>query len=65
LQPCAPVRRQLQDKLVQVREKLDDLHRLQHELRMALRSCDKELRKASARCPVLTEERKSRSEDIE
>jgi DNA-binding transcriptional MerR regulator len=64
LQQCAPVRRQLQDKLVQVQQKLDDLQRLQHELRMALRSCDKELRKGSARCPILRQTKKSRTEDI-
>ncbi len=64
LQPCASVRRQLQDKLAQVQQKLDDLQRLQHELRMALRSCDKELRKGSARCPILRQTKKSRTEDI-
>jgi DNA-binding transcriptional MerR regulator len=64
LQPCAPVRRQLQHKLVQVQQKLDDLQKLRHELRMALRSCEKELRKGSARCPILRQTKKSRQEDI-
>jgi DNA-binding transcriptional MerR regulator len=53
LQPCAPVRRRLQAKLVDVRRKLVDLQKLEHELRMALRSCDRELRKATPHCPIL------------
>lgn len=53
LQPCAPVRRRLQEKLLDVQRKLTDLHRLEHELRLALRSCNKELRKRSAHCPIL------------
>lgn len=53
LQPCAPVRRRLQKKLLEVRGKLADLHHLERELRMALRSCDRELRKREAHCPVL------------
>jgi DNA-binding transcriptional MerR regulator len=53
LQPCAPVRRRLEQKLADVQRKLADLHRLEHELRLALRSCDKELRKRSAHCPIL------------
>ena len=55
LQPCAPVRRRLQEKLVDVQRKLIDLHKLEHELRLALRSCNKELRKRSAHCPILHE----------
>ncbi len=55
LQPCAPVRRRLQEKLVDVQRKLIDLHKLEHELRLALRSCNKELRKRSAHCPILQE----------
>jgi MerR family transcriptional regulator, copper efflux regulator len=55
LQPCAPVRRRLQEKLADVQGKLADLEKLEHELRMALRSCDKELRKRSAHCPILRE----------
>lgn len=54
LQPCAPVRRQLQKKLSDVRQKLADLQRLEHELRLALRSCDRELRKRHGHCPVLS-----------
>jgi DNA-binding transcriptional MerR regulator len=46
LQPCAPVRCRLEEKLSDVRRKLADLPKLEHELRVALRSCDKELRSA-------------------
>ena len=55
LQPCAPVRLRLQEKLVDVQRKLTDLHKLEHELRLALRSCNRELRKRSAHCPILKE----------
>jgi len=55
LQPCAPVRRRLEEKLVDVRRKLADLQKLEHELRLALRSCNKELRNQSAHCPILRE----------
>lgn len=53
LQPCAPVRRRLEEKLADVQRKLADLQRLEHELRLALRSCNKELRKRDAHCPIL------------
>ncbi len=53
LQPCAPVRRRLEEKLADVQRKLADLQRLEHELRVALRSCNKELRKRRAHCPIL------------
>lgn len=53
MQACAPVRRRLQTKLVDVRQKLDSLQKLERELRLALRSCDKELRKQNAHCPIL------------
>jgi MerR family transcriptional regulator, copper efflux regulator len=55
LQPCAPVRRRLQEKLVDIQRKLADLHKLEHELRSALRSCNKELRKRPGHCPILRE----------
>ena len=55
LQPCAAVRRRLQAKLVDVRRKLADLQKLEHELRVALRSCDRELRKPTPHCPILSE----------
>jgi len=55
LQPCAPVHRRLQEKLADVRKKLADLQKLEHELRLALRSCDKELRHRPAHCPILRE----------
>ena len=54
LQSCAPVRRRLEQKLGHVRLKLADLENLEHELRAALRSCKKEMRKRSAHCPLLT-----------
>jgi len=53
LQPCAPVRRRLREKLADVQRKLADLQRLEHELRLALRSCNKELRNRPAHCPIL------------
>jgi len=55
LQPCAPVRRRLQERLGDVQQKLVDLHKLEHELRLALRSCKNELRKRPAHCPILRE----------
>ncbi len=55
LLPCAPVRRRLQEKLADVQRKLADLQKLEGELRLALRSCDKELRKRPAHCPILRE----------
>jgi MerR family mercuric resistance operon transcriptional regulator len=58
VQPCAPVRRRLHAKLVDVRRKLTDLHKLERELRLALRRCDHELRKRSANCPILRETNK-------
>lgn len=63
LQPCAPVRRRLEEKLVDVQRKLADLQRLQHELRLALRSCNKELRKRPAHCPILSESNSSKPEN--
>ena len=63
LQPCAPVLRRLQQKLADVQRKLSDLHKLEHELRLALRSCNRELRKRNAHCPILRENpRKQESE---
>ena len=55
LQPCAPVKRQLEAKLSDVQRKLSDLHKLEHELRLALRGCNRELRKRDAHCPILKE----------
>ena len=62
LQPCAPVRRRLQKKLVDVQRKLADFHKLEHELRLALRSCNKELRKQPAHCPILKEKNPRKTE---
>ncbi len=53
LQPCAQVRRRLEEKLFDVQQKLADLQKLEHELRLALRSCNKELRKRTTHCPIL------------
>jgi DNA-binding transcriptional MerR regulator len=55
MQPCAPVRRRLQAKLLDVKRKLTDLKNLERELRVALHSCDRELRKATPHCPILSE----------
>jgi DNA-binding transcriptional MerR regulator len=60
LQPCAPLRRRLQGKLTDVRRKLRDLQKLEHELRSALQSCDKELRKKNGQCPILRDGSKPR-----
>lgn len=60
MQPCAPVQRRLQEKLADVQRKLSDLHKLEHELRLALRSCNKELRKRDAHCPILRETNSSK-----
>lgn len=62
LQPCAPVQRRLQEKLADVQRKLTDLHKLEHELRLALHSCNKELRKRDAHCPILREKNKRKPE---
>jgi DNA-binding transcriptional MerR regulator len=53
LQPCAPVQRRLQEKLADIRRKLNDLHKLERELQLALCSCNNELRKRNAHCPIL------------
>jgi MerR family transcriptional regulator, copper efflux regulator len=53
VQPCAPVRRRLQEKLTEVERKLRNLQRLRHELHVALHNCDRELRKKPAHCPIL------------
>jgi DNA-binding transcriptional MerR regulator len=55
LKPCAPVRRRLEEKLFDVQRKRADLQKLEHELRLALRSCNKGLRKRPAHCPILEE----------
>ena len=61
LQPCAPVRRRLEEKLADVQRKVSDLRKLEHELRLALRSCKKEMRKRQAHCPILKEKSKSKA----
>jgi MerR family copper efflux transcriptional regulator len=62
VQPCAPVRRRLQEKLADVQRKLTDLRKLERELRLALRSCNRELRKRPAHCPILREGNPQNSE---
>ena len=47
-------------ELPQVRRKLNDLHKLERELRTALCGCKKELHKRSARCPLLRDPTPSR-----
>ena len=51
--PCAPVRRRLEEKLADVRGKISNLRKLEHELDLALRSCNRELRKRETDCPIL------------
>src|SRR5580692_12778930 len=65
LQPCAPVRRRLEEKLVDVQRKLGDLQKLEHELRMALRSCNRELRNRPAHCPILRKKKICKPESAE
>lgn len=52
IQRCAPVRLRLQGKLDDIRVKLSDLKKLEHELLLALHRCDRDLRKHDANCPV-------------
>jgi DNA-binding transcriptional MerR regulator len=65
LQPCAPVRLRLSQKLVDVHKKLAGLQQLERELRAALLACDRKLSSRSKRCPLLSGKgsRKSRSEN--
>jgi hypothetical protein len=58
LQPSAQVRRRLEEKLVDVRGKLVAIQKVERELRLALRKCNKELRRGSPHCPVLGETNK-------
>jgi hypothetical protein len=55
----------LEEKLVDVRRKLADLQRLEHELRVALRSCNRELRNEPAHCPILREKNARKPESAE
>ena len=63
LQPCAPVHR-LHEKLADFQQKLWGLRKLEQELRLALSSCNNELRKRDAHCPILrqTNARKAEGE---
>ena len=62
LQPCAPVQRRLKEKLADVQRKLTDLHKLEHELRSALRCCKRERRKRQAHCPILRDRNRQEPE---
>lgn len=62
MRPCAPVRRRLEQKLASVHQKLSDLKRLEHDLHKALRCCQRESSKRSARCPLLLETKPRKSE---
>jgi len=64
LQPCGPVRRRLKEKLLGVQQKLADLQKLEHELRLALRSCDREMRKRPAHCPILGKRARPKSRGL-
>ena len=50
--------------LKHVRGKLADLHKLEQELRTALRACKKELRRRTARCPLLSESVTRKPENV-
>lgn len=52
LQPCAPVRHRLVRKITSIRGKLNELRKLEAELRAALRKCNSETPKSSG-CPIL------------
>src|SRR5712692_1103506 len=62
LRPCAPVRRRLEKKVSDVHRKLADLRKLERELRTALRSCNRDMRRRPAHCPLLTETNQRNSE---
>lgn len=57
---CVAVRDRLQDKLGEIHAKIRELQQLDHELRAALRNCDRELRKRSSRCPLFENPSKPR-----
>ena len=59
-QACSHVRDLLDQKLAAVRKKIEELQELERELQVALRKCNRELRKETAAsreqcCPVLEE----------
>jgi len=60
LQPCAPVQSRLREKLADVQQKLTGLRKLEQELRLALRSCNNELRKRDAHCPILRQQTRAK-----
>ena len=64
-QPCAPVRRRLEQKIFQVQQKLAALRKLEHELGQALRTCKGMAGKRAARCPLLREATSPESERAE
>src|SRR5258708_38232871 len=52
LQPCPPVRRRLEIKLAEGQRNIPDLQKLENELRLAIRSCTKDMRKHPATYPI-------------
>lgn len=58
-QGCSHVREMLNQKRAAVRNKIEELERMEHELRSALRKCDRDLKRSGNRieraCPVLRE----------
>jgi len=59
VESCEPVQQLLREKLTNVRAKMRELQRLESELLIDLRKCDRELRRrmqqAPSSCPVLEE----------
>ncbi|MGH9727303.1 MAG: MerR family DNA-binding protein [Candidatus Acidiferrales bacterium] len=50
---CAAVRDRLRQKLGEVQDKIREMEHLDGELRIALRRCERELRKRKSQCPLL------------
>jgi DNA-binding transcriptional MerR regulator len=64
VESCEKVQRLLREKLANVRAKMCELQRLESELLVDLRKCDKELKRrmqqAPSACPVLEESERTR-----
>lgn len=56
---CAAVRNRLRQKVRDVRARIRELKHLDGELRVALRHCERELRKRDSHCPLLESSSKS------
>ena len=65
LGPCAPVRRRLQAKLADAHRKRLEIQKLERQLSVALRSCERELRRKSPRCPILRGKTRRKPESAE